>query len=174
MIRFAPGTLGAIIVFLFMLIYYRVPGIAADIALFVFILLNLALFKLLPVTLTLPAITGFLISIGTAVDGNVLIFERIKEEIRAEKDLDSALNDGFDRAWQSIRDSNISTIIICGILFLFGQTPGASIVSGFAVTLGIGLVLNLFTAVTVTRTFLYLIAAISRKQLTENKWLLGV
>lgn len=168
------GSLGAIIVFLFMLIYYRVPGIAADIALFVFILLNLALFKLLPVTLTLPAITGFLISIGTAVDGNVLIFERIKEELRAGKDLDSALGDGFDRAWQSIRDSNISTIIICGILFFFGQTPGASVVSGFAVTLGIGLVLNLFTAVTVTRTFLYLIAAISRKQLTENKWLLGV
>lgn len=168
------GTFGVIIVFLFMLIYYRVPGIAADIALFVFILLNLALFKLLPVTLTLPAITGFLISIGTAVDGNVLIFERIKEELRAGKDLDSALGDGFDRAWQSIRDSNISTIIICAILFLFGQTPGASIVSGFAVTLGIGLVLNLFTAVTVTRTFLYLITAISRKQLTENKWLLGV
>ena len=168
------GTLGAIIVFLFMLIYYRVPGISADIALFVFILLNLALFKLLPITLTLPAITGFLISIGTAVDGNVLIFERIKEEIRAGKDLDSALSDGFDRAWQSIRDSNISTIIICGILFLFGQTPGASVVSGFAVTLAIGLILNLFTAVTVTRTFLYLIVAISRKQLDENKWLLGV
>lgn len=168
------GMLGAIVVFLFMLIYYRVPGISADIALFVFILLNLALFKLLPVTLTLPAITGFLISIGTAVDGNVLIFERIKEEIRAGKDLDAALSDGFDRAWQSIRDSNISTIIICGILFLFGQTPGASIVSGFAVTLAIGLILNLFTAVTVTRTFLYLIAAVSRKQLTENKWLLGV
>ncbi|MEL6403364.1 MAG: protein translocase subunit SecD [Chloroflexota bacterium] len=168
------GTLGAIVVFLFMLIYYRVPGISADIALFVFILLNLALFKLLPVTLTLPAITGFLISIGTAVDGNVLIFERIKEEIRAGKSLDDSLNDGFDRAWQSIRDSNISTIIICGILFLFGQTPGASIVSGFAVTLAIGLVLNLFTAVTVTRTFLYLIANLTRKQLTENKWLLGV
>ncbi|MEO1289763.1 MAG: protein translocase subunit SecD, partial [Chloroflexota bacterium] len=168
------GTLGALIVFMFMLIYYRVPGISADIALFVFILLNLAIFKLLPVTLTLPAITGFLISIGTAVDGNVLIFERIKEEIRAGKDLDSALGDGFDRAWQSIRDSNISTIIICGILFLFGQTPGASIVSGFAVTLAIGLILNLFTAVTVTRTFLYLIAAVSRKQLENNKWLLGV
>ncbi|GAB5492566.1 MAG: protein translocase subunit SecD [Phototrophicaceae bacterium] len=168
------GALGAIIVFLFMLIYYRVPGISADIALFVFILLNLALFKLLPITLTLPAITGFLISIGTAVDGNVLIFERIKEELRAGKDINSALNDGFDRAWQSIRDSNISTIIICGILFLFGQTPGASVVSGFAVTLAIGLILNLFTAVTVTRTFLYLITAISRKQLEENKWLLGV
>lgn len=168
------GILGAIIVFIFMLIYYRVPGIAADVALLVFILLNLAIFKLLPVTLTLPAITGFLISIGTAVDGNILIFERIKEEIRAEKSLDNALSDGFDRAWQSIRDSNISTIIICGILFLFGQTPGASIVSGFAVTLAIGLVLNLFTAVTVTRTFLYLIAAILRKQLSENQWLLGV
>lgn len=168
------GFLGAIVVFLFMLIYYRVPGIAADIALLVFILLNLALFKLLPVTLTLPAITGFLISIGTAVDGNVLIFERIKEEIRAEKSLDDALKDGFDRAWHSIRDSNISTIIICGILFLFGQTPGASIVSGFAVTLAIGLILNLFTAVTVTRTFLYIIVNLTRKQLTENKWLLGV
>ncbi|MGJ3238969.1 MAG: protein translocase subunit SecD [Anaerolineae bacterium] len=168
------GILGAVVVFFFMLIFYRVPGIAADMALFVFILLNLALFKLLPVTLTLPAITGFLISIGTAVDGNVLIFERLKEELRDGKGLDDALSDGFDRAWQSIRDSNISTIIICGILFLFGQTPGASIVSGFAVTLAIGLILNLFTAVTVTRTFLYLIVAISRKPLSENKWLLGV
>src|SRR5690606_35630261 len=99
------GSLGAIIVFLFMLIYYRVPGISADIALFVFILLNLALFKLLPITLTLPAITGFLMSIGTAVDGNVLIFGPVKEEVRSGKALDSALNNGFDRAWQSIRDS---------------------------------------------------------------------
>jgi protein-export membrane protein SecD len=168
------GIMGALVVFAFMLVYYRVPGIAADLALAVFIMLNLALFKLLPVTLTLPAITGFLISIGTAVDGNILIFERIKEEIRAEKPLEAALNDGFDRAWQSIRDSNISTIIICGILFLFGQTPGASIVSGFAVTLALGLFLNLFTAVTVTRTFLYLLVRLSSQQIKQHKWLVGI
>lgn len=168
------GIVGVIIVLAFMLIYYRVPGISADIALGVFILLNLALFRLLPVTLTLPAITGFLISIGTAVDGNILIFERIKEELRAGKDLIPALDSGFDRAWASIRDSNISTIIICGILFLFGQTPGASIVSGFAVTLALGLVLNLFTAITVTRTFLYLIVGLNRNTLAKRAWLLGV
>jgi protein-export membrane protein SecD len=168
------GIMGTLVVFAFMLIYYRVPGIAADLALVVFILLNLAVFRLTPVTLTLPAITGFLISIGTAVDGNILIFERVKEEVRAGKSLDAALNDGFDRAWQSIRDSNISTIIICGILFLFGQTPGASIVSGFAVTLAIGLILNLFTAITVTRTFLYLIVKLTSKQIEQHKWLIGV
>lgn len=167
------GVVGVIVVLSFMLIYYRVPGIAADIALGVFILLNLALFKLLPVTLTLPAITGFLISIGTAVDGNILIFERIKEELRDGKNLNDALDSGFDRAWASIRDSNLSTIIICGILFLFGQTPGASIVAGFAVTLAIGLVLNLFTAITVTRTFLYLIVGAAHDVLEERRSLLG-
>lgn len=168
------GVIGALVVFAFMLIYYRVPGIAAAGALLVFILLNLALYKLLPVTLTLPAITGFLISIGTAVDGNILIFERVKEELRAGKDVKSALDAGFDRAWTSIRDSNLSTIIICVILFLFGQTPGASVVSGFAVTLALGLLVNLFTAVIVTRTFLYLLASPLQKQLAERKWLLGV
>jgi preprotein translocase subunit SecD len=151
-----------------------VPGIAADLALIVFIMLNLAIFKLVPITLTLPAIIGFLISIGTAVDGNILIFERIKEELRGGRNLDAALVIGFDRAWASIRDSNLSTIIICGILFLFGQTPGASIVSGFAVTLGLGLVLNLFTAVIVTRTFLHLLAGALHQPLIERKWLLGV
>lgn len=168
------GIIGVIVVLTFMLLYYRVPGISADIALVIFILLNLALFRLLPVTLTLPAITGFLISIGTAVDGNILIFERIKEEIRAGTPLREALDAGFDRAWTSIRDSNISTIIISGILFLFGQTPGASIVSGFAVTLALGLMLNLFTAVTVTRTFLYLIVGLNRNVLESRPWLLGV
>ena len=168
------GIIGVVVVLLFMLIYYRVPGLAADLALLVFILLNLALFKLIPITLTLPAITGFLISIGTAVDGNILIFERIKEELRDGKNLDSALAAGFDRAWTSIRDSNISTIIICGILFLFGQTPGASIVAGFAVTLALGLVLNLFTAVLVTRTFLYTIVSFAHDAIADRKWLLGV
>jgi protein-export membrane protein SecD len=167
------GVIGVIVVLMFMLIYYRVPGIAADLALGVFILLNIAAFKLVPITLTLPAITGFLISIGTAVDGNILIFERIKEELRAGKPLNEAFEAGFDRAWQSIRDSNLSTIIICGILFLFGQTPGASIVSGFAVTLAVGLVLNLFTAVIVTRTFLGLFVGWLHQPLVTRRWLLG-
>lgn len=167
------GVIGVIVVLAFMLIYYRVPGLAADLALIVFLLLNLAVFKLLPVTLTLPAITGFLISIGTAVDGNILIFERVKEELRAGLSLDDALQAGFDRAWTSIRDSNLSTIIICGILFMFGQTPGASIVAGFAVTLAIGLVLNLFTAVIVTRTFLYVLVAVLRNVVEKNRFLLG-
>jgi len=168
------GIIGVFVVLAFMLIYYRVPGIAADMALLVFVLLNLAAFKLIPVTLTLPAITGFLISIGTAVDGNILIFERIKEELRAGREVDNALDAGFDRAWQSIRDSNISTIIICFVLFLFGQTPGASIVSGFAITLALGLVLNLFTAVLVTRTFLHVLVKLFDKPVHERQWLLGV
>lgn len=168
------GVIGVIIVLLFMFIYYRVPGIAADLALLVFIVLNMAVFKLIPVTLTLPAITGFLISIGTAVDGNILIFERIKEELRNGAPLDQALVAGFDRAWQSIRDSNFSTIIICGVLFLFGQTPGASVVAGFAVTLALGLIINLFTAVIVTRTFLSVLVRLFYTPLVERKWLLGV
>lgn len=168
------GVIGVIIVLIFMLAYYRVPGIAADIALLVFILLNIALFKLIPVTITLPAITGFLISIGTAVDGNILIFERIKEELRNGTSLDGALVAGFDRAWTSIRDSNFSTILICGVLFLFGQTPGASIVSGFAVTLALGLMVNLFTAVLVTRTFLELLVYFLRRPITQRRWLLGL
>lgn len=167
------GVIGVIVVLAFMLIYYRLPGLAADFALIVFIFLNIAVFKLLPVTLTLPAITGFLISIGTAVDGNILIFERIKEELRDGLPLDEALKAGFDRAWTSIRDSNLSTIIICGILFMFGQTPGASIVAGFAVTLAIGLILNLFTAVIVTRTFLYIIVGLLHNVIENNRSLLG-
>ncbi|MFN8373523.1 MAG: protein translocase subunit SecD [Anaerolineae bacterium] len=168
------GIIGIIVVLCFMLIYYRVPGIAAALGLLVFIVLNFAVFKIIPVTLTLPSITGFLISIGTAVDGNILIFERMKEELRGGKDLDSALQAGFDRAWASIRDSNLSTIIICSVLFLFGQTPGASIVSGFAVTLVLGLLLNLFTAVLVTRTFMNLLVAVARPSLIKNHWLMGV
>jgi protein-export membrane protein SecD len=168
------GVIGIIVVLCFMLVYYRVPGIAAALGLLVFVLLNFAIFKLIPITLTLPAITGFLISIGTAVDGNILIFERVKEELRAGKDLNAALQAGFDRAWASIRDSNLSTIIICSVLFLFGQTPGASIVSGFAVTLVLGLLLNLFTAVLVTRTFVSILVEVTRPSLVKNRWLMGI
>lgn len=167
------GIMGIIVVLMFMLIYYRVPGISAALALIIFIILNMALFKLIPVTLTLPAITGFLISIGTAVDGNILIFERMKEELRAGRTLDEALDLGFDRAWTAIRDSNVSTILICLILFFFGQTPGASIVSGFAVTLAMGLTLNLFTAVFVTRTFLYTIVGTFHDGLASRRWLMA-
>lgn len=167
------GVIGILIVLAFMLIYYRVPGLAAALALLVFVALNLAIFKIIPITLTLPSITGFLISIGTAVDGNILIFERIKEELRGGKPLDEALESGFARAWNSIRDSNFSTILICSVLFLFGQTPGASIVSGFAVTLVLGLLINLFTAVLVTRTFLTVIVQLMRPALLKRAWLLG-
>jgi protein-export membrane protein SecD len=167
------GVIGVLVVFIFMIVYYRVPGIAAAIALAVFILLNLALFKLIPITLTLPAITGFLISIGTAVDGNILICERMKEELRGGKDVPTAFENGFDRAWQAIRDSNFSTIIICVILFLFGQTPGASVVSGFALTLMVGLLVNLFTAVIVTRSVLAVMLFAFRRPLAAHPSLLG-
>ncbi|MBL8155840.1 MAG: protein translocase subunit SecD [Anaerolineae bacterium] len=168
------GIIGVIIILAFLLLNYRVPGIAAALALLVFIMLNLAIFKLIPITLTLPAIVGFLISIGSAVDGNILIFERLREELRAGKPVDEAVQEGYSRAWSSIRDSNLSTILISAVLFLFGQTPGASIVSGFAVTLALGMMINLFTAIIVTRTFLYVLLMVFRKPAAERAWLMGV
>jgi protein-export membrane protein SecD len=167
------GVIGVIVVFIFMIVYYRVPGIAAAVALGVFILINMAAFRIIPITLTLPAIVGFLISVGTAVDGNILIFERMKEELRAGSDIPTAFDRGFDRAWTSIRDSNLSTIIICVILFLFGLTPGASVVSGFAVTLGLGLVFNLFTAIIVTRSVLAVLLSVLQRPLETRRGLLG-
>ncbi len=148
------GVIGVVIVLLFMLAYYRLPGLAADLALLLFAAINFALYKFIPVTLTLPALVGFLISVGAAVDGNILIFERIKEELRSGRPLDKAIGLGFARAWPSIRDSNISTIIIALIVYFFGGQFGAGAVRGFAVTLILGLVTNLFTAVIVTHTFL--------------------
>jgi protein-export membrane protein SecD len=168
------GVIGVIAVLLFMLIYYRVPGVAADLALVLFAAINFALYKFIPVTLSLPAITGFLISIGTAVDGNILIFERMKEELRGGRTMDRAIEAGFDRAWTSIRDSNLSTIIITIILYFFGRAFGASAVQGFAITLGMGLIINLFTAVIVTRTFLHTIVMLIGNQLRTSPKLLGV
>jgi protein-export membrane protein SecD len=168
------GIIGVITVMLFMLIYYRVPGIAANLALILFAVLNFALYKFIPVTLSLPAITGFLISIGTAVDGNILIFERMKEELRNGRSMERAIETGFDRAWTSIRDSNISTIIITIILYFFGSAFGASAVQGFAITLGMGLIINLFTAVIVTRTLLHTIVMLFGNQLRASHRLLGV
>lgn len=152
------GYAGLGLVILFMALYYRAPGVLATLALVVYVSLLLAIFKLVPVTLTLAGIAGFILSIGMAVDANILIFERMKEELRAGRSLLAAVDTGFNRAWPSIRDSNISTFITCAILFWFGSRLGASMVTGFAVTLFIGVSLSMFSAITVSRNFLRLSA----------------
>jgi protein-export membrane protein SecD len=167
------GSVGLLIVLLFMLVYYRLPGFLADIALILYGLFNLALYKLIPVTLTLPAITGFILSAGMAVDANILVFERLKEELRAGRSLGWALEAGFSRAWTSIRDSNISTLITCAILFYFGSTFGAGAVKGFAITLALGVAINIFTAITVTRTFMRLAFDWLGERLEVSRFLLG-
>jgi len=168
------GLVGLSVVLLFMLSYYRLPGLLADFALVIYALLNLAAFKLLPVVLTLPGIAGFLLSTGMAVDANVLIFERMKEELRAKRPLGSAIEAGFSRAWTSILDSNLSTLITCAILYYFGGAFGASTVRGFALTLGIGVLISMFTAVVVTRTFVRFVFEVAGNWLRDKRWLLGV
>lgn len=148
------GQVGLLMVLLFMLVIYRLPGLLACLALGIYVALNVAVFKLVPVTLTLPGIAGFLLSIGMAVDANILIFERLREELRSGRSLRLAIRTGFNRAWPAIRDGNLSTLISCAVLFWFGSNFGASVVKGFALTLAIGVVLSMFTAVLVTRTFL--------------------
>ncbi len=151
------GIIGLLVVAIFMIAYYRLPGVLAVVALLMYTALTFALFKLIPVTLTLPGIAGFVLSVGVAVDANILIFERMKEELRSGKKLITAVEEGFRRAWSSIRDSNMSTLITCLILFWFGSQFGASVVKGFALTLAIGVAVSLFTAVLVTRTLLHAI-----------------
>lgn len=168
------GTIGIIVVLLFMLVYYRLPGLLADLALLIYAVLTLALFKLIPVTLTLPGIAGFLLSVGMAVDANILIFERMREELRHGRTLGRAVEAGFRRAWTSILDSNVSTWITCAILFLFGNSFGASMVKGFALTLALGVLVSMFTAVVVTRTFMRATVAIAGDSLRDKKWLLGI
>jgi protein-export membrane protein SecD len=212
------GTVGLIIVLLFMLIYYRLPGFLADLALILYGLINLTiyiagwpilllvsllmLFSYLlerkdiwpmvlggilllgtfalavsgftSVTLTLPAITGFILSTGMAVDANILVFERMKEELRAGRSLALAIEAGFSRAWTSIRDSNISTLITCGILYYFGSAFGAGAVRGFAITLALGVIINMFTAITVTRTLMRFAFERLSDKLVSNDFLLGV
>ncbi|MDQ7030695.1 MAG: protein translocase subunit SecD [Ardenticatenia bacterium] len=165
------GVIGVLSVVAFMLLYYRLPGLLANVALVIYGAIALALFKLIPVTLTLAGIAGFVLSVGMAVDANILIFERMKEELRAGRSLVAAVHIGFRRAWPSIRDSNVSTLITCAILFWFGATFGASIVKGFAVTLALGVMVSLFTAVTVTRTFLHVVMS---SGLVRNRWWFGV
>jgi preprotein translocase subunit SecD len=144
------GFGGLVLVLLFMVVYYRLPGFVADIALVVYALITLALYSLFGVTLTLPGIAGFILSIGIAVDANILIFERTREELLAGKTVYKSVEAGFSRAWSSILDSNITTLIACGALFWFG----ASLVKGFAVTLSIGVLVSMFTAVTCSRSLL--------------------
>lgn len=151
------GAIGLIIVILFMILHYRLPGFVAALALISYALISLAIFKAWPIVLTLPGIAGFILSIGMAVDANILIFERMKEELRAGRTLDQAIDLGFSRALPSIRDSNLATLITCLILFAFGNAFGASMVKGFAVTLALGVAVSLFTAIFVTRTYLHII-----------------
>ncbi|HEX2980824.1 MAG TPA: protein translocase subunit SecD [Anaerolineaceae bacterium] len=150
------GAIGFAIIILFMAMYYRLPGGIADLAIIFYALITLAIFRLIPVTLTLPGIAGVMLSTGSALDANILIFERLKEELRAGKTVGQALPLAFSRAWPSIRDSNIATLITSLILFWFGSSFGASIVKGFAITLALGVLVSLFTALFVTRTFLSL------------------
>ncbi len=167
------GAIGLIIVSLFMLVNYRLPGFMAVLALVVYGLLNFGLYKVIPVTLTLPAITGFILSVGMAVDGNILVFERMKEELRHGRNFKLAMELGFNRAWPAIRDSAISTLITCIILFWFGSNFGAGAVKGFAVTLAIGVITHLFTAITVTRTFLRFMLGVTGEGLKNNAFLMG-
>lgn len=147
---FFAGVVGLGMVLIFMLWYYRIPGIMANLALFLYALFNLAIFKLIPITLTVPGIAGFILSIGMAVDANILIFERTKEELRMGKSIFNAVETGFKRAFSSIFDSNATTLISCAVLYYFGT----GLIRGFAITLALGVVISMFTAITVTRTVL--------------------
>jgi preprotein translocase subunit SecD len=166
------GIIGLCVIILFMILYYRLPGVVASLALALYAGLTFALFKLIPVTLTLPGIAGFVLTIGVAVDANILIFERLKEELRAGRTLQQAIDLGWQRAWPSIRDSNISTIITSIILFWYGTAFGASLVKGFSLTLFLGVVVSLFTAVVVTRTILH--AVLDNLKFTEHPRWFGV
>lgn len=150
------GVIGLLALAVFMITYYSLAGLLSVIALIIYAAISLALFKLIPVTMSLAGIAGFILSVGMAVDANVLIFERMKEEIRSNKEATLALKDGFLRAWPSIRDSNLSSLITCVILYAFGTGS----VRGFALTLSIGILVSLFTAITVTRTLMLLTAGL--------------
>ncbi len=152
------GVVGLALVFLFMLLYYRIPGLIAAIALLIYSLMLIAIFKMLPVTLTLSGVAAAILSIGMAVDANILIFERTKEELRSGRTLLSSINIGFNRAWSAIRDSNVSTLITSGILFWFADTLGATVVQGFAATLAIGVLLSMFSSIVISRTLLRIVA----------------
>lgn len=157
------GIWGFLLVAIFLLVWYRLPGFVATVALVMYVLISLAIFKLIPITLTAAGIAGFILSIGMAVDANILIFERTKEEIKRGRDIEDAVKEGFHRAWLSIRDSNISSIITALVLFWVGT----SAVKGFALTLGLGVLVSMFTAITVSRTFLFALSLKKTNRLTK-------
>ena len=161
------GAIAIFLVVFFMLIHYRLPGVVASFALLYYAGLVLALFRLIPVTLTLAGIAGFVLSVGMAVDANILIFERSKEELRSGKSLAQAIEAGFARAWNSILDSNVSSLITAMILYLFGS----SVIQGFALVLIIGVLASMFSAITVTRSILRLIVV---REWARKAWLYGV
>ncbi|MBM3940195.1 MAG: protein translocase subunit SecD [SAR202 cluster bacterium] len=152
------GIIGFALVVFFMAAYYRMSGVVAGLALLCYIAIVLAVFKLLPVTLSLAGVAGFILSLGMALDANVLIFERVKEELRIGRSLALAIQIGFNRAWSSIRDSNVSTLITAAILFFFGQQSANTAVTGFAVTLSLGVLISMFSAITISRNFMVLMA----------------
>lgn len=157
------AIIGFLLVALFLILLYRLPGLIATISLCIFVVIILALFKLMPVTLTAAGIAGFIISMGIAVDANVLIFERVKEELRSGKSISDSISIGFSRAWFSIRDSNISSFITAVILFWFGT----SLIKGFALTLGMGIIVSMFSAIIVTRIFLSTIGFIGEGRIAR-------
>jgi len=171
------GEIGLLMVILFMVLYYRVPGILASVALIVYTLLSLLIFKLIPVTMTLAGIGAFVLSIGMAVDANILVFERLKEEMREGRSYATAIEAGFARAWPSIRDSNITTLITTLILYVLGggiTVPGlgafeAPLVQGFALTLAVGVLVSMFSAIFVTRTLMRLLVGTSISR--QSEWL---
>lgn len=171
---FIAGLIGLLALIIFMLLYYRVVGVISVIGLLFFGLSSLAVFILLPVTLTLPGIVGFLSSVASAVDANVLVIERFREEVRSGRTIRGAVETAYQRAWLSIRDSNLSTLIICAILFVFGNTFGASAVKGFAITLTLGILISLFSAMVVTRTVMRLALYQQSEVFEGRKALLGI
>ena len=159
------GIWGFALIVIFLIFWYRLPGFLASVSLVIYIILSLAIFKLIPVTLTAAGIAGFILSIGMAVDANILIFARTKEEIKQGKGLSQAIDEGFRRAWPSIRDSNFNSLIVCAILFMFAT----SFIKGFALTLSLGILVSLFSAIFITRIFLMVFVG----QWAEKfKWLL--
>lgn len=157
------GIIGFLIIAIFLVLWYRLPGIIAMISLSIFVIIMLALFKLIPVTLTAAGIAGFIIAIGIAVDANILTFERIKEELRSGRSIRDAVLNGFGRSWTSIRDSNISTLLGALILFWFGT----SLIKGFALTLGMGVLISLFSAIIISRVFLKLLSFVPENKFTR-------
>lgn len=161
------GIIGLSVIALFMILWYRLPGLVAVVSLTMYVAIMLTLFKLIPVTLTAAGIAGLILSIGIAVDANVLIFERLKDEMRRGKNIRDGLVEGFARAWISIRDSNLSSLISAAVLFWFGT----SLIKGFALTLMIGIIVSMFTAITVTRTLLLALGVKHKNRLST--WLFG-